>query len=211
MTYETPPFQPLDPPPPLLLVISGPSGVGKNAVCDDLFRDDPSLTYSVSATTRAPRSDETEGVDYHFMDEATFREGIGKDHFLEWAEVHGSLYGTPREPVDRLLAAGRTPVLNLDVQGGRAVKRLVPNAVLIFLAPPSWEELERRLRSRATDSDETIALRLQNARDELRAWVDYDYQVVNNRLGDAVAGVQEVIRVARAETPRLMRYLRDSE
>ena len=198
---DYPPFHPR--PVPLLLVISGPSGVGKNAVCDGLFRLDPTMTYSVSATTRPARKDERDGVDYHFLDEAEFQRRAQAGLLLEWAEVHGSLYGTPREPVEQLLAAGRTPVLNVDVQGGRSVKALVPDSVLVFLAPPSLEELERRLRARGTDSDAAIARRLQNAVDELSAWVDYDYQVVNDDLDRAVDDVWSIVRAERGRTSRL--------
>lgn len=201
MSADPPPFGPRKP--PFCLVVSGPSGVGKNAVCDGLLAKDATLAYSVSATTRPPRSDEREGVDYHFWSEDRFRKEVDAGHFLESAEVHGHLYGTPRGPVERWLGEGKTPLLNLDVQGGRSVKRLLPDAVLVFLSPPSLEELERRLRTRNADTEAAIARRLRDAREELRAWVDYDYQVVNDALRDAVEDVWGILRAERARTARV--------
>lgn len=201
MTDDYPPFR--SPHPTLLVVVSGPSGVGKNSVCDGLLEVDDSLALSVSATTRPPRSTETDGVDYHFWSRERFRREADAGFFLEHAEVHGHSYGTPGKPVEEWLAAGRTPLLNLDVQGGRKVKEKIRDAVLVFLAPPSMEELERRLRGRNTEREEVIAERLRNAREELRHWIHYDYQVVNDDLARAVEEVRAILRAERARTSRV--------
>jgi guanylate kinase len=187
----------------LVLVVSGPSGVGKTVLCDRLVQSDPSLAHSVSATTRPARQDEIDGRDYTFWSEERFRREVAAGHFLEWAQVHGCLYGTPREAIEDHLAHGRSPVLNVDVQGGRSVKRLMPEAVLVFLFPPTIEALRDRLEKRGTDSAETIAVRLANAIEELRAWVDYDYAVVNDDLETALGRVRVVLEAERARVPRL--------
>jgi guanylate kinase len=187
----------------MVIVVSGPSGVGKTVICDRLLALDSRLVRSISATVRPPRSDETDGVDYHFWSEARFQKGITEGHFLEFAEVHGHLYGTPRAPIEAHLRAGRSPVMNVDVQGGHSVKRLMPASVLILIAPPSMEVLEQRLRGRGTDSDEVIRQRLVNARGELAEWRRYDYAVVNDRLEDAVEQVREVVSAERCRVERL--------
>jgi len=189
--------------PPLLLVVSGPSGVGKSVICDRLVDADTTLVHSVSATTRPPRPGETEGEDYFFLNDASFRRGVDAGDFLEWAEVHGHLYGTPRKAVEACMSRGLTPVLNVDVQGGRSVKRLMPKAVLVFLFPPDWPELERRLRGRKTDSNPVIDTRLVNARLEMEEWVHYDYAMVNNQLDTAVAGVAGILTAERASVSRI--------
>jgi guanylate kinase len=186
----------------MVVVISGPSGVGKTVICRDLIDADPSLVLSVSATTRAPRADEIDGVNYAFWDRDRFREAVDKGYFLEWAEVHGELYGTPREAVEAELARGRSPLLDVDVQGGRSVKRIVPEAVLILLAPPSLEALESRLRGRGTDSDAVIRRRLEAARMELDQWGAYDYVVVNDRLDEALARIRGILGAERARVSR---------
>jgi guanylate kinase len=186
----------------MIVVISGPSGVGKTVICRGLIDADPSLVLSVSATTRAPRADEIDGVNYAFWDRDRFREAVDKGYFLEWAEVHGELYGTPREAVEAELARGRSPLLDVDVQGGRSVKRIVPEAVLILLAPPSLEALESRLRGRGTDSDAVIRRRLEAARMELDQWGAYDYVVVNDRLDEALARIRGILGAERARVSR---------
>ncbi len=198
------PLHGLPAPPPFVIVISGPSGVGKTVICERVLADDPLLVRSVSATTRPPRTDETDGEHYHFWTEERFRRGIDEGHFLEWAEVHGHHYGTPREPIEEHLRAGRSPILNVDVQGGHSVKRLMADrGVLILIAPPSMEVLERRLRGRGTDSDAVIRTRLENARGELAEWRRYDYAVVNDVLSDAVARVRAILAAERSRVARL--------
>ena len=198
-----PPFVLPATPPAFLLVVSGPSGVGKSVLCQRLVASDDRLVHSVSATTRAPRAGEVDGTDYFFLDEAGFRKGVSDGEFLEWAEVYGHLYGTPRAPVKEHIAAGRTPVLNVDVQGGRSVKSLLPDAVLVFLGPPSLAELEERLRGRRTDSEERIRRRLAVAREEMARVADYDYLVVNDDLDAAVATVRAVIVAERHRVSRI--------
>jgi guanylate kinase len=198
-----PPFVHPATPPAFLLVVSGPSGVGKSVLCQRLVQADDRLVHSVSATTRGARPGETDGTDYFFLDEPTFRKGVSDGDFLEWAEVYGHLYGTPRAPVKEHIAAGRTPVLNVDVQGGRSVKALLPDAVLVFLAPPSLEELEERLRGRRTDSEERIRGRLAEAREEMARVRDYDYLVVNDDLEATVATVRAMISAERHRVSRI--------
>ncbi len=199
-------FTGLPSPQPFVLVISGPSGVGKTVICNHLIRDDSLLVRSVSATTRPRRPDETDGVAYHFWSEDRFRREAERDLFLEWAEVHGHHYGTPRAPVEEHLAAGRYPVLNVDVQGGHSVKGLLGHdAVLILVAPPAMDALEKRLRGRGSDPEEEIRTRLVNAAGELAEWRRYDYAVVNDVLEDAVARVRAVITAERSRVDRLAR------
>ena len=189
---------------PLLVVISGPSGVGKSSLCERLFAEDYSLEHSVSATTRPPRDGEVEGQDYYFLAKADFERGIKEGRFLEWAEVHGNLYGTLKSEVQDRMAAGKTPVLNIDVQGGKSIKDLEPNAVLIFLMPPSLEVLEHRLRGRGTNSEDDLEFRLGNSKAELAMWSHYDYVVVNDDLAEAVARTRHIISSERARSRRII-------
>jgi len=202
-----PPFSLRSLTPPLALVVSGPSGVGKTVLCDRLVSEDSGLVHSVSATTRDHRSDEKDGVDYYFWNEPQFRAEIEKGQLLEWAEVYGHLYGTPRAPIEDHLRGGRSPVLNLDIQGGRSVKRLMPESVLVFVVPPSAEELEKRLRGRGTDGEDEVRRRLAEAREELEEWSHYDYLVVNDDLEGAVAQVRAILAAERARVSRLLAIL----
>jgi guanylate kinase len=186
----------------MILVISGPSGVGKTVICDRLVKSDSSLVHSISATTRKPRSDEKDGRSYLFWSEEHFRSSVDQGFFLEWAEVHGNLYGTPLDPIVEHLENGRCPVLDVDVQGGRSVKKLRPDAVLILVAPPSMEILEERLRGRGTDEDDVISQRLAHASRELVQWEQYDYVLVNDDLDQAVANAQAMIVAERARVSR---------
>ena len=187
---------------PFLVVVSGPSGVGKTVLCRRLLEQDPSLVLSISATTRPPRGHETDGVDYTFLPESEFRSAIERGHFLEWAVVHGNLYGTPRAALLSELAQGRYPLLDVDVQGGRSVKSLVPDAVLVLVTPPSAAALEARLRGRKTDGEAVIQERLAAASLELAEWERYDYLVVNDVLEEAVRRIAAIIT---AERLRVMR------
>lgn len=166
---------------PFVLVISGPSGAGKSTFVQSLLaahRD--ALHFSVSATTRARRKNEKDGREYHFLSDEVFERRLRQDDFLEWAEVHGGRYGTLRSEVQGALQTGRSVLLDVDVQGGVQIKRRLPEAVLVFLLPPRLQDLETRLRSRATDSAETIERRLKKAPDEIRSLREYDYVVVND-------------------------------
>jgi guanylate kinase len=177
-----------------LVVIAGPAGVGKGTVVRRLVERYGDVWVSVSATTREPRPGEVDGIDYSFVDDAEFDRLIDEDGLLEWAVVHGAhRYGTPRRPVEERLASGIPVVLEIDLAGARQVRAAMPNALLVFLAPPSWEELVRRLVGRGTESDDERARRLETARVEMEAEGEFDAVVVNDDLEDAVARVHELI------------------
>ncbi len=180
-----------------LLVLSGPSGAGKGTVRKELFRRVSGLAFSISCTTRSPRSEEIDGVDYRFMDEAEFRRCIDNDLFLEWAQVHGNYYGTLWGDVDSQLAEGLDVVLEIDVQGALQVMKKHPQAISVFLKPPSVQELERRLRERGSENESTIALRLQNALGEVCQADRYDHVVVNDDLDRAVSELETIIMSCR--------------
>ncbi len=188
--------------PPLLMIFSAPSGAGKSTICRKLRDRNPNVVFSVSTTTRPPRSDETDGVDYHFVEEDVFKEMIQEDAFLEWANVHGEYYGTSRQAVLDEIEQGNDVMLDIDVQGGQQIRNLYSEAVMVFIAPPSMKELERRLRARGTETEKQIKKRLENARDELKAVENYDYLVINDRVEQAV---QEVEAIRQAEKSRLKR------
>jgi guanylate kinase len=194
--------------PGILFVLSGPSGVGKDALLERLLASDatapwmPGLHRCVTATTRASRPGEVDGVDYHFWDVATFEARIRQGALLEWASVYGYHYGTPRAWVEERLAAGGDVILKIDVQGGLNVKAQCPDAVLIFLLPPSLSELERRAVKRGTESGAQLATRQRDARFELSQARLYDYLVVNDDLQAAVAQVGAVIVAERCRTAR---------
>ena len=180
-------------PPGLILVVSSPSGAGKTTLCQRLQRDFPQIVFSVSCTTRPRRRGEEDGVDYHFVDQTTFDGMIERREFAEWAEVHGQRYGTTTRAIRHALDEGRDVLFDIDYQGGRQIKaRFARMAVMVFVLPPSFEELERRLRSRATDSPETIARRLAKAREELEHYALYDYLLVNDDLEEAYAGLRSI-------------------
>ncbi|HJA79721.1 guanylate kinase [uncultured Desulfovibrio sp.] len=169
----------------IALVISAPSGAGKTTLIGRLREEFPHFGYSISCTTRAPRDGERDGADYHFLTRARFEELRESGHFAEWAEVHGNLYGTPLAPVREMLRQGQDVLFDIDVQGARQLKQSLGEAVFVFILPPSLAELERRLRGRGLDSEETIARRLRNARAELREAAWYDYLVVNDDVDTA--------------------------
>jgi guanylate kinase len=175
-----------DAPAAALVVLSGPSGVGKSTVVKALRAEHPEVWLSVSATTRFPRPGETDGVHYRFVSREEFAELVESGGLLEWAEFAGNLYGTPRQPVLDHLAAGRPVVLEIDLQGARQVRALMPGAKLVFLAPPSWDELVRRLTGRGTESPEVIERRLDTAKVELAAESEFDVTLVNTSVPDVV-------------------------
>jgi len=191
----------------LLLVLSGPSGVGKGTVCSALRSVSPDLVYSVSVTTRLPRAGEKEGVNYFFRSHEQFRAMIERDELLEWAEYVGNYYGTPRSFVEEMLNAGKDVILEIDVQGALQVKRKFPDCVLIFLMPPSFAELKNRIEGRGTESVEAIRSRMNAAMEELRLMEHYDYAVVNDRVEKACATIQAIITAERCKKERVMPHI----
>jgi guanylate kinase len=170
-----------------LTVLSGPSGVGKDAVIEEIRARAPWIWLSISMTTRKPRDYEVDGKHYHFVDRRTFEHQIRTGQLLEWAEFAGNLYGTPRGAVEAHLAVGDPVLLKIDLQGARQVRDAMPDARLVFLAPPSVAELKRRLRGRGTESEETIRRRMEHADDELKAEPEFDLTVVNDSIERAAA------------------------
>ncbi|WP_303131403.1 guanylate kinase [Olsenella phocaeensis] len=178
---------------PRLFVISGPSGAGKGTLLSQVLRQRPDLGLTVSATTRNPRPGEVDGVSYHFLGEDEFSRLVAEGAFLEWANVHGHRYGTLRSEVDDRLARGSSVVLEIDPQGAFNVRRIYPDAVLVFIEPPSMELLEQRLRARGTEDEASIGLRLSNARLEMARAHEYDARVVNDELEAAAARLADTI------------------
>lgn len=166
-----------------IFVVSGPSGVGKTVLCNHIVdKYSPKVVYSISTTSREPRGGEKDGQEYNFCSATQFEEAIKKDAFAEWACVHGNYYGTPRKFLMDNVKAGRDVVLNIDVQGGMKIHKEYPEAVMIFILPPSFEELEHRIRGRNTDSEESLQKRLVNARKEIDCSKNYEHCLVNDNL-----------------------------
>ncbi len=186
----------------ILLIVSAPSGAGKTSLVRALLERDSGLGRSVSATTRAPRPGERDGVHYHFLTPDRFRTELAAGGFLEHAEVFGNLYGTRASDVRRDCTPGRSLILEIDWQGARQVRACFPAAVGVFILPPSGAELERRLRTRGTDSDTVIERRLAQAREDCAHWNEYDYLVVNDRFDTALADLAAVVGAERLRTTR---------
>lgn len=176
-----------------LFVISAPSGTGKTTVIGSLLKLTPQLKLSVSCTTRPPRKGEKNGVDYHFVSDEKFLKMKDSGLLLEWALVHGLYYGTPRGAIDKWLAGGENVVLDIDVQGGASVRKIYKDAVLIFLLPPSHEELVKRLKRRGANTEDDLERRLKNANNELAQKDLYDYRIVNDDLDRAVGEIKKII------------------
>ncbi len=177
-----------------LLVVSGPSGVGKSTITNRL-RADNRFWISVSATTRQIRTNEVDGVDYHFVSDERFNEMIESKEFLEWADFAGAKYGTPKQPVDEALADGKNVILEIELNGARQVKKNIKDAILIFIEPPSWQELETRLINRGTESKQSTQARLDRAKEELSAASEFDHIVINHQVEESVA---ELVSLALA-------------
>ena len=188
-------------------IVSGPSGVGKSTVLHALFQGRDDLYFSVSATTRAPREGEQDGVDYHFIQADAFRDMIAADAFLEYAEYVGNFYGTPKKYVDAAMDRGDDVILDIEVQGTLQVCAKRPETVRIFIAPPSWEELERRLTARGTDTPEKVQKRLLRAQVELKNARDYNYFVINDTVEDAVRELDAIITAEHCKPKERMSVL----
>jgi guanylate kinase len=187
----------------ILFILSAPAGAGKTTISTRALPEVAGLTMSISCTTRAPRAGEVEGRDYLFLGRGEFERRRDAGAFAEWAEVHGSLYGTPRAPIDEAIAAGRDVLLDIDVQGARQMKERYAEAVAVFVMPPSEAELERRLRGRGTDPDDVIRKRLARAREEMQELPRYDYYVVNRDVGESVRLFASIVTAERARVARL--------
>lgn len=188
----------------VLLVLSAPSGAGKTTLAHRLIKDTPNSIFSVSYTTRHARGQEQDGVDYRFVDTRTFQEKIDRGEFVEWAEVHGHFYGSPRAVVDDAFSQRGVALFDIDVQGGQSIKRKYPDALTIFILPPSMPELERRLRDRKTDSDETIRRRMLAARSEIeRGFASYDFIITNDDFERAYNELRSILIAERCRRGRV--------
>ncbi len=202
----------------LMLVLSSPSGAGKTTISRSLLQREVNLTMSVSATTRPKRPGEVSGEDYHFVDPAAFNLMVNRQELLEYAQVFGNYYGTLRAPVEKTLAAGKDVLFDIDWQGTQQLAQNARNdLVSIFILPPSTAELERRLRSRAQDSDEVVAKRMARAADEMSHWAEYDYVLVNRDVGDSADAVCAILTAERlrrerqVELPEFVKALREGQ
>ncbi|TAN00908.1 MAG: guanylate kinase [Rhizobiaceae bacterium] len=187
----------------LMLVLSSPSGAGKSTIARNLLESDGGFELSVSVTTRQRRASEIDGVHYHFVSQRDFERLRDTDALLEWAEVHGNFYGTPREPAENAMADGRDMLFDIDWQGAVQLnEKMRADIVAVFILPPSMKELAARLKRRAEDSDQTIETRLRNARIEIEHWREYDYVVVNQDLDHAFAEVRAIVTAERLRRDR---------
>lgn len=192
----------------ILAILSAPSGVGKTTIIQWVMADDPNCAFAVSHTTRPPRKGEVEGRDYYFVDDQAFQHLVAADAFAEWAHVHGHRYGTSMAEIERLAGAGHDVIFEVDFQGGRALMRRFPEAVTVFIVPPSLGEVHRRLVGRGTDDDATIARRMHQARIEIATAGEYRYLVVNDDLDRAVTDVQAILRAERLRSIRFPERIR---
>lgn len=196
----------------LLMILSSPSGAGKSTLAKRLMDWDPTIRFSVSATTRPPRPGEVEGSDYYFTTRDGFEAMVAQNRMLEHAEVFGNFYGSPRAPVEAAMAMGRDTLFDIDWQGGQQIKQAMRDDVVsVFILPPSIAELERRLRSRAQDSAEVIAGRMLKSRDEISHWAEYDYVLVNHDIEDSFNTLLTILtaeRIRRDRQPALSNFVR---
>jgi guanylate kinase len=190
----------------IIFILSAPSGAGKTTLYNGLRQVYPEIELSVSCTTRAQRPGEVNGRDYRFLSDAQFEELKRRGEFAEWAKVHDYLYGTPKKPLERCVRAGRDILLDIDVQGARQIKEACPQAVSIFLLPPSLRELKRRLAARGTDGKEIIRRRLANAQGEIGEIIHYDYFVVNREVKEAVRALSAIVEAERTRISRVSEW-----
>ena len=187
----------------VLFVMSAPSGAGKGTLAERLMERDPNVRFGVSHTSRPPREGEQEGVHYHFVSSDEFKGMEDSREFVEWAEVHGNRYGTSRQMLESLLSEGVDVLLDIDVQGARQIRKVFPEAVFLFVMPPSMQELASRLRKRGTEDEDALKKRLHNARGELESYLEYDYVILNDSLEQAVEELVTVVRAARLTAGRM--------
>lgn len=191
----------------ILVLFSGPSGVGKDTVLDVVLKKDTGLQKSISLTTREKRESEVEGKDYYFISRSEFDNLVEEGQVLEFAQYGSNFYGTPKAPVDNWLSEGKIVILKIEVQGAAKIKELYPDSVAIFLLPPSMNELEKRLRSRGTENEEDLQKRLMIARDELKRSVDYDFFVVNDDLDSAADDVLTIVKALDFSSKRMNNFI----
>jgi guanylate kinase len=192
-----------------LVVVSAPSGAGKTTLCREVRSLVGDLAYSISYTTRASRSGEVHGKDFHFVSVDAFKGMVERNEFAEWAVVHDNFYGTPAEPLEQSLAAGQDVLLDIDTQGARQLRKRYPEAISVFVVAPSLALLEQRLRERQSDAPREIASRMARGREEVAAWREYDYLIINRDVREAVAQLAAIIRGERCRTSRLVLELPD--
>jgi guanylate kinase len=198
-----------DPLPPrrgIIFILSAPSGAGKTTISRAALKAIGGLEASVSVTTRAPREGEIEGVDYRFVSADDFKGKLERDELAEWARVFDASYGTPRAPLEAAIAGGRDILLDIDIQGARQIRgHYAPDTVMIFVLPPTFEDLERRLRGRRTETEDAIQHRLHRAREESRAWPEYDYLIINREVDESLEQLESIVKAERRRTTRLPR------
>jgi len=176
-----------------LIILTGPSGVGKGTLLERLRERHPKLYFSISVTTRSPRPDEIDGKDYYFVSRNDFEQLVANSELLEWAEFAGNYYGTPREAVEREISLGKCVLLEIELEGARKIHKIFPNALRIFIQPPSLKELEQRLRDRGKDSKEAIARRLRRAEEEIKAAGEFDFQITNDNIEAALKQLEDIL------------------